>query len=354
MTVRWVDSTKTLGNDDGTSEADAFLSIEGAMGVWNAGDDIRWKNTETQTGKLSCMRSGDVGNFIEITAYDDSGPLTDDYAVLDGNSAADNWIEFNNVMYIKWTNIHFTNCTSHGLEELANSEGFVFENCKFSLCGGRALYRLNDLTFNNCVFLNNSDVEVYQATNVVENACIHINGLDCIWGGSNYRLINTIIHDYDTGITSATSDSFIISCIIDTIAYAAIALTNDFSHIYNSRITNSTTGISFAASAKYSTYGHNYFYNPGDTDITDGSTVSHDMGGNRLTGVNSGTGYADLGSHDFTLTPGDDGVNVESSIGGFGDETNSVWITSGLQPEPPAGGGGGMLVAPGFNGGLNG
>jgi hypothetical protein len=253
-------------------------------------------------------------------------------------------------------NLELINSTSQNLSCLDSSWRSFYKNVIFDNSGDRNIDVNNNIdggALVNCEFTNGSFGGILdaQTTNFAYCKVINHGGVGVDWASSTVVMLHCIVHNCTgDGIQAPAAACYIIGCTIDGNAGDGIQAPAQGSVIVNNRITNNT-GYGINSTTNDNLEMNNYYWNN-----TLGDTLNIYAGGfSRLSATNTEAGYTDGSSDDFTLTNGNDGVNVAIPIGALSEATNIGYFTQGMQPAPAAGGGGGgMIVHPGMDGGMRG
>lgn len=311
------------GDDDGTSEANAWTSLQRAIDGTDgtaptAGDTVYLKhgtgNDEAPSAAIDFDgNSGTSASLINWIGVNSSWADDGTRYIIDGGSNAGN--QFNMASeYHFFKNIELNNSQDHTLQfEGYAAHPMIFQNCIFHnaaneiidpsnnysramlfiLChftsgGGSspAYYRAAEAKFLWCVFADNSGpgLSVYHEKSLNMYGCIvHNNGgigIYCDYGGGQ-EIINCVI-DGNSGD----------GIQVDEVGGSTVA----FDIIIGNRITNNTIGLDVDANAGFIWELYNFYLN-NSTSATQGSP----SGGTGS--LSAGTeGYNDSGNDDFNLT----------------------------------------------------
>ena len=376
MANYWV-KAGDAGADTGTF-ADPFASIQSAMDVYVAGDNVYLiESTETLATAITVTRSGSTQNYARFIPCDTSGNI--DWSkryTLDASSTAANCLYFNaNCAYIHFAGLELINSTNSNVAHNSSysSQAIIFYQCNMddsASLGLTTTYLLCYLI--NCTINGNAAYGVAGSnTNANGHGCqlmyngtrgVGSAGTNRVWTDSLFHGNNNRGYEYDLLLNAG--------CIYDDnlsygILHVKVSGTND-GEIFDTRITNHTSApgqgeqINGPMAA-----GNNFFYN-NTTDISVGAGYTYLDEYTRYKAANSSDGYANRAADNFKLSPTGEGVNIEIPIGAYDATTvNTSWVCQGnLPPEyNPAGA---VLSAPGwdgfgrrymnaqFNGGVNG
>lgn len=383
MATYYVDPAAS-GSNNGTSWADAWtgmqLAVDGTNGTQPAaGDTIYMRGTETLTASIDMdgadgtKAAGHI-NWIGVNA---SGVEDGTRYVIDANNAATHCLDFSNYNtdYQRLCNIELKNATSNGVDFAGynGADGLIGANLYIHDNGGKGVGSAQNATwyasFYHCRFENNSS-HGFEGEGFFAFCSFSGNGGHGY--ASNYSpretiILNCVFHGNTlagVGQGSRTSGDFrfqadvVAGCVIDGNGDDGIEMPSarDAQFIGN-RITGNG-GYGLVGGTTYHQFHLAYNYMP-DTGQDRANTLGkysanpifiHVDGSdtNQLSGTDTDAGYTAPASDNFNLTSSATLRAVEVDI----DGTNKGYVTAGLEPEEPSGGGGGtdaVLVPQGLH-----
>ncbi len=325
------------GNNDGTSVANAFRSMQAAVDevTLAAGDIVYCVGTDTLGANLDLDgNSGDETNgmvrFIGVSSID---PVTNDgtRAVIDGNSQTWTCIatatDFWNI-----ENFEFTQMSGAGLGALTSPDIWFFNNCSFnnnSTFGIDSTQIQFSFFFRCTFFLNGSDGVNRGDENSFLFCSFHDNtasGIRCLNG--LFFFIGSLFYDNgDDGIESFGAHSVVLNCVVeanvDNGIDRAISSSAHLAAVIGTRITNHSTAgsIGLNTNGEIMLHGWNYYEDNDGNNIQDalGNAISiqvQDNGSNTDAEDQADTneGYTNKtdGSEDFSLR--DDATSRRTAI----------------------------------------
>ena len=374
MATYYVDPAAS-GLNNGTSWANAWtgmqLAIDGTNGTQPAaGDTIYMRGTETLTASIDMdgadgsATAGHI-NWIGVNA---SGVDDGTRYVIDANNAATHCLDFSNYNtdYQRLCNIELKNATSHGIDfaGYSGTDGLLCANLYVHNNGGGGVNTYHNSTyyssFYHCRFENNSSHGVEGEGLFVFCSFIGNGGhgysanysprettfLSCVFHG------NTLAGIGQRGRTSTTFryiTRLIVGCVIDGNSDDGIEMVAAQGvNVIGNRITGNG-GYGVLSDATVNLYdqfrlAYNYMPDTGQDRANTGGKYTgnpiliHTNGSdtNQLSGTDTDAGYTAPASDNFNLTSSATFRAVEVDI----DGTNKVYVTAGLDPEEPSGGGG--------------
>lgn len=276
--------------------------------------------------------------------------------VIDANSAAANVFKKTGALHF-WhlKHLELINATGNGFDG-GSTQAFdwLFYNVAFNNNGAAGMdgqNNIRDSFFVNCEFNSNTSHGILDCgTSMIVRSLAKNNGGR---GMSNVRNLHfCIAHNNNNNgiVVSNAPPGTVINCISDGNSSAGFYLGMDGIICINNRTTNNGTyGIQGPSITAY--IDNCFFYNntSGDHDSGDGLQFGDN---NRFAAANSSDGYVDRANDDFSITDGEDGTAVEIPIGLLDETANLAYIDQGFPPAS-AGGGGGLIIHPGMNGGIN-
>jgi hypothetical protein len=337
------------GANDGTSTTDAYTDILSAIGA-TAGDVVHVRGTQVLTTPVNPTGVGTATNFIVWEGVNDSWVADGTRAILDGNSAASNGFGMSGADdYIVWRNFEIKNTTSHGMS-IGGQENQVI-NCYAHNCGG-AGFSGSDGYFISCRSASNTSHGYANAAGgarYVNCQADNNTGEGFEGTGVSRTFINCLAYD-----NSVDGGRFSTDCLV--YGFTAHGNTGDGIEFIGSQTMgiglrcteNGGYGIRFL-SPSWDTIGATYIPNTSeDLDNTTGTTLNtfqdlDDTGkyANDLVGTDTDGGYNNSAGDDYTLDSAATGYGIEVDY----DGTNKTFVSSsGLAPDPSAGGGGGSLI----------
>jgi len=171
MATYYVDSAAT-GANNGTSEADAWTTIDTAMNNVIAGDKVWVKASGNYNETATIDTAGSSGSEIIFEGYTsipgDNGKVT-----IDGQSTRANCVIEGAVTasYYIFKNFIFTGATGRGVQ-IAGGDQHTYMNCEFTNNGGEGILGDNSFRFINCKFVINGGRGVQSGSSVVAIGCI--------------------------------------------------------------------------------------------------------------------------------------------------------------------------------------
>lgn len=380
--IRYVNHAIVGGNDDGTTEVDAWKYIWQATAVMRAdaaGVDQATTNQWTIYVKASesygvdgtdpnPSESDDVDHdgaggsggsiiHIDFIATSDSAPnVFEGYsssindggiATLNCNYDGANDLTYgircsSNVAYRTiFKNFDIINAGADGVFGSTTGDNITFKNCRFKNNTSEGVTGDNNLSFENCVFDGNGADGIDVDSSLFMVSCISRNntlqGIHCI----SVVLYETLV--YDNGNVEqiiVNGSSYILSCTIDADEdggnNSSECIRQDGSsplHIVNTIIYDATTGILADSVLGQSTICRNNLIN-GNT--TPGTNYPFEYDGGTTT-PSTGDGVGDLGN--VTSAPGFTGTYVPGSnpqsAGLDAHFTNAFWVSFDAAANPP-------------------
>lgn len=324
------------GANTGLTQADAWTNLQSFLTIKGNDDICYLRGTQTLAASLTDVIALPNTNPAFLIGVDAAWAETGERAIIDGNSTAVFCIDFSGGgtnLVIK--NVELTNPTG---VQIYFGTGCSLINCKLS---NSPLYAITRLTYSH-IFQTNFSSNLTDLRDVNQNtlsACIATGGGQFAYTSGAGSINSSIIHDYTSQMFYSCSSITINNTIMDD-ADIGVDMTNVVNVLVsNCRLTNMVTAaIQVVTTFTGIAYYNSYFYNPASSDIIGASLAALlDMGYNRLTPANSGTGYANLPANDFTLDPiTDPSVGLAVPVGWVNEAVNIAYLTAGIPPEFPS------------------
>ncbi len=309
------------GADDGTSKADAWLSVNNITGTANGDIYLIYPNA-IDTLTTSFTLPNNATTFANMYVVDESG-VADPTAwyVIDCNSAADRGLQFTGTTnFWSLSGIHVKNAVLDGAESSSGSCNNIRMNrMKFTDCGGKGLAsaRMNKSTFKN----------------ILTDGCV---------GGQDSRDGNIHIEcvDIDTSGSSYTGDQYSVwdTCLSINPSVSAFTGMQDSSYIRNticdggahvlsfdSGVENTTLNGVLAINGSYGIFnaGNINLYNcyiPANGEDEANSTAPTTGGGQFLTFSEAG-----LESNDLAGTDANAGLTNRAALDYSRVSASTIW-----------------------------
>lgn len=164
-------------------------------------------------------------------------------------------------------------------------------------------------------------------------------------GSSSYTFVHCIADTCRGGFSIVNDDSSVlVNCTSYNCTTGLIATDAENACVMNMIIDNCTTGISFTSAQRDNNFFMNINFSNNTTDTNNVGTIINETA--------LDPGFADAANGDFSV-----GTNMKASgvPGVFAGGLSEGFLDLGaVQREEPAGGGGGLLVNPGMDGGMRG
>jgi hypothetical protein len=215
--AEWYVVSTATGAGDGTSEADAFTTIDAAFSepTLAGGDKIWVKATATYSEQANIDTEGSATAPIVVEGYTstegDNGKVT-----IDGGSNCITDTPSNN--YYVFKNFIFTGASSHGVN-VANI--YAFLNCDFKDNGGNGISGGNYQMFLNCTFTGNSVEGAQMGSNIYHRyiGCVfHTNATEAASSVGVFDVYYKCVF-YANGASSdviqGVDDTVVIGCTFD-------------------------------------------------------------------------------------------------------------------------------------------
>lgn len=319
MAEIWVNNQATGGSDDGSSEANGFLTIDQAMNwVTSAGTGphtiwVKGGTNYNETFTIDTLITDFFGIIFEgyTSTTGDSGVV-----IVDGESTRPSGLTCllsGNARY-KFKNFEFTNHTGSGVDTTL-TDSIVFENCTFSNNGGSGVTADNDIAFLRCVIDGNANgLDVDSGCMFV--FCLFSNNTVWAINGSSASSLAygcTFVDNW-AGWYNGNGSANLVSCTFDGITSEDAFNTSPYipSLAMNNIFTNCVTALDGITDPSFS-YGliseSNLFYN-NTTDYDNWPNTTGD-----ITGVDPL--FTDTGSTDYTLTVSSPARNAGADASGY-------------------------------------
>jgi hypothetical protein len=176
--------------DDGLSEGNAKLTIQAALDLVAAGEQIYIKGDGLYQEALAAPVVGTVADPIHIDGYTTT-PGDGGQATIDGNSGAlVSGMDYDGTVTAihVYSYLRFTGFSSHGFDGIAVGD-LIFRYCEFDNNGGLGLSAKDDVSILGCHFHDNADTGAYLNGSGIVIGCLfrnNLNGLGIEGPGNNY------------------------------------------------------------------------------------------------------------------------------------------------------------------------
>ena len=325
MSIYYVDPTKTGGANNGTTRADAWLSIQTAFDTATAGDFVYCIGTQTLTAVLDIdTQIGTIGSYIVFKGINTDGSVDpeDDVDgtqfIIDGNSYGGDNIDVTGTRsFYQFVNIASINSTAYGMDINGAMVSCIFRGCSFdnNLVGMDMGTTTNGTSFMQCSFdsngsngISNIEASLFDCCQAIGNTTSGFlrqgfGGLSC-WH-------NTIAHNNGSYGISMEGD-YVINCVLDG-NVSGIAAGATYGHVIYSRLTNNSAyGITSLLSTDGLNEARNAFYNntSGEFGIGNFQNMGVDIS-------MAGDGYVNRAGDNFSLTDSAEGRREAVLIGAW-------------------------------------
>lgn len=327
-------SVAGAGAKTGVDAANAYDATQFQLMLDNlAAGDTGWVQDGVYTLAVSLdidTNSGAVANLIRLTGVNNAWADDGTRPVIDGNGAAVNCFDIDNVNYWYFKNFEFTSATGDNIDTANTPDRLIFQNCYSYSSGARGfdLSAARYATVVQCAAVNNNN-EGFRLYSCKLFDCVAINNTTGIYGLSSQAcdVANCIAHNNSSNGVAycATVDG----CTLDDNVNGVLENTTNPVNITRCRITHNTNGI--RATTIPVSYYKNLFFNNGTKINT--TTEAVDMGGNIDAAAD---GYTNRAADDFTLTIGGEGVSVATPVGRSDEASNIAYYVMGIPPAYPA------------------
>lgn len=255
MTIRYCDADLRSGDNDGTSWANAYQTLQAAADNAVAGDTVYCQGTDsiaaaidfdTNSGTLDDgyikfigVKDGTTNAPPQASDYD-SGNGDSGYFIIDGQDNAINGIYANTVKYIWLENIKIHSCDGKaGITGTNSPSNWLFNNvwchdnaacgisdggqfryaiyhrCRFTSNGTDGLYYPAQASMiANCEFIGNGDygLELGGQFTVAANCIFHGNTTGAVYGYGSILLTNCVLDANGDGVNCIVGNISMIGC----------------------------------------------------------------------------------------------------------------------------------------------
>lgn len=336
MTTYYCDCDLTTGNNDGTTQANAWQTLQRAIDGTDgtqptAGDTVLCKGTDSISAAIDMDGGSGTynGGYLKFVGVNASWVNDGTYFVIDGGSNTIDgiyhsqtkpfiWLENIKIQHCDGTaginsaaayadewifnNVWVYSCDGHGMSGLYFRYTKFFR-CRFTDNTGDGVYRFGlNPRFHYCEFMGNTGdgIDIYSASSVFNGCIFHNNGA---WGVDSISLAD------------------FINCIFDSNASGGFKIAGSADEaptFIGCRVTNHSgagdVGVSIAGTAERSQFVGCYFGNNTTAITADRYDVIPIAGSTShvvLNGSETDHGYTTPASDDFNLDP-DKAVNTYS------------------------------------------
>lgn len=344
MTVRYCDADLGTGNNDGTSWANAYQTLQAAADNAVAGDIVYCQGTDSISARIDFdTNSGTYdGGYIKFVGVKDgttneppqaadydSGNGDSGYFIIDGQNNNINGIYINGVDMIWLENIKIHSCDlTAGIYTAATyADNWIFNNVWCHDNDGHGIYAneyMRYATYARCKFTSNTGDGIYRinviGTPVAVICCEFIgntgDGIDAHNG--EIVAVGCLFHGNGAhGIVTSGGRTYLVNCVFDGNAGNGVNTSGNGVQApvcIGCRFTNHSgsgdVGLAIGGNERAKLMA-SYFQN-NNTHVTasrydilpiDGSTSHVVLGGTDTDGTNGELlgGYKDIGSDDFNL-----------------------------------------------------
>ena len=316
MPTKYYDPSLSTGDDDGSTEANAWRTLQKAADTAVAGDKVLCKYNATPEAVGADVdfdtNSGAQNNPIEFVGVNGSWVEDGTQCTIDGEQTANYVIEattsakflvFRNMRAINaarngfWMNgsdsVLLYNCTAegalwHGFAGGSSStSGCVLINCRSINNLDSGFYRWSRATFIRCAAINNGSSPSYEGAGIsciseiqIVNCVVHNNGVNGVYFPADIQGGGVIVNSVIDGNTGNGMEIGSVPGVV----------------ISGCRITNNTGwGVNHAGGT--AAYDHNVIVDNLSGTVTSSTGFLFDGGGNITTGA---AGYVDRDNDNFT------------------------------------------------------
>ena len=220
--AKWYVKSNATGNEDGTTEADAWVNSTQITGTSTGDQILLYAVSDEVLTTAFIPPTGAIGARLDITGVSATGVNDGTRYVFDGNSASARGIQLSNTtVSITFSNIEIKNCTSDGVESSSSSNlGCAFNNCYSHDNGGLGFKatRMTNSEFVNCIAKDNTGDGFDSREKTLFMGCKAIgNGVYGFDGHSSGSVIhyNCMAIDNGTDGYQALQGHVYINCIAD-------------------------------------------------------------------------------------------------------------------------------------------
>jgi hypothetical protein len=324
MATYYVVSTAT-GAADGSSEADAFTTIDAAMNQITsagAGPHKVWvKATATYDENANIDTAGTATAYVTFEGY--SSTTGDNGKVTWTNSSGSALTDTPSGNFYCFKNFSIDGCSSTGAAVASN---FVFMNCDFINNGGAGMTGSGTISFINCEFNSNTSYGADSNGNSVYHigSIAHSNGSHGLRGAnaSNGYYKCLLYNNSNNGIDCTADFSFAIGNTIDNEndgTYACIDMGNEFFGPVVDNILYDSKDAILCTDTNSVTYNNPWCYN-----LINSCTNSYYTGATEFAGdwkgyndVTTAPAFTDEAGDDYTLATGSAAIDSGVSPGGI-------------------------------------
>lgn len=301
--------------------AKAATALQTLADLATAGDTVYCRGTQTLAAAIDIdINNGDETNgMISFIGCNAAGVNDGTYFVLDGNNAAANCINANNIDHVRLENFEAKNATGHGINSSNSCQYWMFNKVSSHNNGDCGINGQNfhKALFVRCAVYSNTDdaFNYLGADSLLLFSALHDNTDDGVYVLlSNVVVIGSLIYDNgDTGISLFGQGSLVFNCAIngnthDGIAsYSAAGSGSGF--VIGTRITNhpGAGDIGLNANGEIVLHGWNY-YEDNDGNNIQNNTLALEIlndgaGTDQEDQADTNEGYTDKtdGAEDFNL-----------------------------------------------------
>lgn len=232
--IYYVDVADGLDANDGSTEEEAFASLQQAMLTMAAHGGIitdpniiyvqaSGKYTAQADTNDSCLYISDIGGGMNPTQWVGYSSTIYDGGIVEVNAATNtlaNCVETTGSLtntYNIFRNFRFTGASGHGVA-LGTDDGFIFINCKFDLNGGDGLNGGDNLYVENSLFLDNTgDGMQAAAGQTIKDSIFFSNTLTGLTSASNGRVFYCVFAEnlLDQIVFTSDASAIVDNCTFD-------------------------------------------------------------------------------------------------------------------------------------------
>jgi len=333
MAIKYADFDLATGNNDGTSWANAWKTMDDVNAGTNgsapaAGDILVARGTDTLSSSPALTASGTAGNPIIYVGVNSSGVYEQGTrAVLDADNTAANALNFNSKEDIIFQAFDFLNGTSNNVVTVNKAD--IFFDCRIVSSGAVGCSAASKNYFIRCQFLTNTGSALTLGTDCYVSECF-FNGN----GGSDVQCVvpaTTVTRSIFTNSQTciwASTNLFVDGCIFNSADVICLRNGGTIMTVKNSLFTNNTVaGLSMFYQADVLAFNNAFWNNSGDKLAAGATYTIFPYGASDV--ALSGDPYDDESTDDLTITqPNTDLINIEVPL----DPNNSAFECIGLPP----------------------